>query len=59
MMKILYINARANKLQYTLSLYPIYDLEMNIEEITLVLHELKKSRKLAGKNIEWSGCIHI
>ena len=44
-----YINARANKLQYTLSLYPIYDLEMNIEEITLVLHELKKSRKLVGK----------
>jgi len=44
-----YINARANKLQYTLSLYPIYDLEMKIEEITLVLHDLKKSRKLAGK----------
>lgn len=44
-----YINARVNKLQYTLSLYPIYDLDMKIEEITLVFHELKKSRKLAGK----------
>ena len=44
-----YINARSNKLQYTLSLYPIYDLEMQIEEITLVLNELKQGRKLAAK----------
>ena len=44
-----YINARVNKLQYTLSLYPIYDLENKIEEITLVLHDIKKSRKIAGK----------
>nr|WP_319001922.1 sigma 54-interacting transcriptional regulator [Clostridium algoriphilum] len=47
--KDVYINARVNKLQYTLTLYPIYDLKMNLEEITLVLYELKKSRKIAGK----------
>ena len=45
----IYINARVNKLQYTLTLYPIYDLDMKLEEITLVLYELKKGRKIAGK----------
>jgi len=45
----IYINARVNKLQYTLSLYPIYDLEMKFEEITLVFHELKKGRNIAGE----------
>ncbi|HEY8804602.1 MAG TPA: sigma 54-interacting transcriptional regulator [Clostridium sp.] len=44
-----YINSRVNKLQYTLTLNPIYDVEMKIEEITLVFRELKKSRNLAGK----------
>jgi len=47
----IYINARINKLQYTLTLHPIYDKENNIEEITLVIQELKKSRKLGGKII--------
>lgn len=45
----IYINAKINKLQYTLTLYPIYDIENNIEEITLVIQELKKGRKLGGK----------
>jgi len=43
------INAKINKLQYTLTLYPIYDSEMNIEEITIILHESKKNRRFAGK----------
>ena len=55
----IYINARINKLQYTLTLYPIYDSEMNIEEITIVIHELKKSKKACRKNIKWSGYIYI
>jgi len=54
-----YVNAKVNKLQYTLTLYPIYDVEMEIEEITLVFHELKKGRKLAGKILKWSGCVHF
>lgn len=45
----IYINTKINKLQYTLTLYPIYDSEMKIEEITIILHELKKSRKFSGK----------
>lgn len=44
-----YVNARSNKLQFTLSSYPIYGASNKIEEITLVFNELKKSRKLAGK----------
>ncbi|MFT8348741.1 sigma-54-dependent Fis family transcriptional regulator [Clostridium saccharoperbutylacetonicum] len=45
----LHINAKINKLQCTLTLYPIYDQEMNIQEITIVINEFKKVRKLAGK----------
>jgi len=45
----IYINSRINKLQYTLTLYPIYDIENNIEEVTLVIQELKKGKKLGGK----------
>ena len=45
----IYANTRVNKLQFTLTAYPIYGVDMNIEEITLVFYELKKSRKLAGR----------
>lgn len=45
----IYANARVNKLQFTLTAYPVYGVDMNIEEITLVFYELKKSRKLAGR----------
>ena len=45
----IYINSRINKLQYTLTLYPIYDRDNNIEEVTLVIQELKKARKLGEK----------
>lgn len=44
-----YINAKENKMQYALSLYPIYDSNMNIEEITIVFNETKIGKKLAGK----------
>lgn len=44
-----YINTRENNMQYALSLYPIYDSNMNIEEITIVFNETKIGRKLAGK----------
>ena len=45
----IYVNTPVNKLQFTLTAYPIYGLDMKIEEITLVFYELKKSRKLAGR----------
>jgi sigma-54 dependent transcriptional regulator, acetoin dehydrogenase operon transcriptional activator AcoR len=44
-----YVNARVNKLQFTLTAYPIYDGEKNIKEIVYVFNELIKGRKLAGK----------
>lgn len=46
-----YVNIRKNKLQFTLTAYPIYDSENRIKEIIHIIHELKKSRKLAGKMI--------
>ena len=45
----IYVNTPVNKLQFTLTAYPIYGPTMDIEEITLVFYELKKSRKLAGR----------
>ncbi len=45
----IYANTRVNKLQFTLTASPIYGDHMNIEEITLVFYELKKSRKLAER----------
>ena len=45
----IYANTPMNKLQFTLSAYPIYGLDMCIQEITLVFYELKKSRRLAGR----------
>lgn len=45
----IYVNTMANKLQFTLTAYPIYSFNMEIEEITLVFYEIKKSRKLAGR----------
>lgn len=44
-----YIGGKWNKLQYTLTIYPIYDSSMKLQEMTLVFHEIKLSRKLAGK----------
>ncbi|KOA18688.1 acetoin dehydrogenase operon transcriptional activator AcoR [Clostridium homopropionicum DSM 5847] len=44
-----YIKGRWNKLQYTLTIYPIYDSSMKLHEITLLINELKFSRKIAGK----------
>ena len=43
------VNVRANKIQFTLAAYPIYNSEKEIIEIIHIFHELKKSRKLAGK----------
>jgi transcriptional regulator of acetoin/glycerol metabolism len=45
----IYANTTVNKLQFTITAYPIYGIDKNIEEITLVFYELKKSRKLAGR----------
>jgi transcriptional regulator of acetoin/glycerol metabolism len=45
----IYIHAKINKLQYNFTLYPIYDSKMNIEEITVVINELKKSKKTLEK----------
>ena len=45
----IYANTAVNKLQFTLTACPIYGVDMNIEEITLIFYELKKSRKLAGR----------
>lgn len=44
-----YIKGKWNKLQYTLTIYPIYDSSMKLHEMTLVINELKLSRKIAGK----------
>lgn len=44
-----YVNARTNKLQFTLTAYPVYDSGENLKEIVYTFYELKKSRKLAGK----------
>ena len=43
------VHARSNKLQFTLTAYPIYDKQKNIKEIIHVLYEAKKGRKLAGR----------
>jgi sigma-54 dependent transcriptional regulator, acetoin dehydrogenase operon transcriptional activator AcoR len=43
------VKVRANKIQFTLTAYPIYNSEREIIEIIHIFHELKKSRKLAGK----------
>ena len=43
------IKTRLNKLQYTLTAYPIYDGDNRFTEIIHVLNEVKKGRKLAGK----------
>lgn len=44
-----YVNARKNRLQLNLSVYPIYDSKMRIVEITCVFSDLHKSRKRAAK----------
>lgn len=43
------VKARANKTQFTLTAYPIYNSDKEIVEIIHIFNELKKSRKLAGK----------
>lgn len=45
----IYVNSRVNKLQFTVTAYPIFNSNDKLEEITLMFYELKKSRKLAGK----------
>lgn len=44
-----YVTVPRNKLQCTLTVYPIYDSENKLKEVIHVVYELKKSRKLAGK----------
>lgn len=44
-----YVNARKNRLQLNLSVYPIYDSKMRIVEMTCVFSDLHKSRKRAAK----------
>lgn len=44
-----YVNALKNKLQYNLSVYPVYNSKMQIVEATYVFNEIKKGRKLAGR----------
>jgi PAS domain S-box-containing protein len=44
-----YVNAKINKMQFTLSAYPVYSSQKKLKEIVCVFNELKKSRKLAGK----------
>lgn len=44
-----YINSRTNKLQFSLSTYPILDGEQNLRSIILVFKEVKKVRKMANK----------
>ena len=43
------VRARANKIQFTLTAYPIYGSDNEIIEIVHIFYELKKGRKLAGK----------
>jgi PAS domain S-box-containing protein len=45
----IYVNARVNKLQFTLTAYPVFDSEKKIKEVVCIFHELIKGRKLAGK----------
>lgn len=44
-----YVNTRLNKLQLTLTAYPVYDSQGNIIEIVCIFNELVKGRKLAGR----------
>jgi sigma-54 dependent transcriptional regulator, acetoin dehydrogenase operon transcriptional activator AcoR len=44
-----YVNTKINKLQYTLTAYPVYDANKNILQIIHVFSETRKGRKLAGK----------
>ncbi len=43
------VRARTNKMQFTLTTYPIYNSDKEIVEIVHIFYELKKNRKLAGK----------
>jgi PAS domain S-box-containing protein len=43
------VKVKANKIQFTLTAYPIYNSEKEIIEIIHIFYELKKSRKLVGK----------
>ena len=44
-----YVNTRKNKLQFSLSAYPIMDTSDQLREIICVFKEVKKVRKLANK----------
>jgi sigma-54 dependent transcriptional regulator, acetoin dehydrogenase operon transcriptional activator AcoR len=43
------VKVRENKIQFTLTAYPIYNSNKEIIEIIHIFYELKKNRKLAGK----------
>ncbi|MDF2546381.1 MAG: sigma-54-dependent Fis family transcriptional regulator [Anaerosolibacter sp.] len=47
-----YVSARKNKLQFSLSAYPFTDKEENLKEIICVFKEVKKGRKLANRIME-------
>jgi PAS domain S-box-containing protein len=47
-----YVNARKNKLQFSLSAYPFVDKEENLKEIICVFKEVKKVRKLANRIVD-------
>ncbi|WP_243183104.1 sigma-54-dependent Fis family transcriptional regulator [Anaerosolibacter carboniphilus] len=44
-----YVNARKNKLQFSLSAYPLIDKEKGLKQIICVFKEVKKVRKLANR----------
>ncbi|GAE02441.1 transcriptional regulator, Fis family [Clostridium botulinum B str. Osaka05] len=44
-----YVHCLKNKLQLNLSAYPIYDSSMRIIEVTCLLSDIQKTRKLAGR----------
>ncbi len=44
-----YVNANKNILQLNLSVYPVYNHENRVEEITFIFKDVKKVRKLAHK----------
>ena len=47
-----YVRARKNKLQFSLSAYPFIDKEENLKEIICVFKETKKIRKLAHRIVD-------
>lgn len=44
-----FVNSRKNKLQFSLSTYPLLDNKQNIRDVVFVFKEVKKIRKMANK----------